>query len=90
MSSSGRRICTIELKVVPMIDYVLSLNGHCIIIQGIRTERIHKQIINERSMYLFKYYFEPYQTNTMIQNQIESVLNEKEYYLMLKGEIAKS
>jgi 3'-phosphoadenosine 5'-phosphosulfate sulfotransferase (PAPS reductase)/FAD synthetase len=77
MSSSGRRICTIELKVVPMIDYVLSLNEHCIIIQGIRADESASRALMNDQCTFFKYYFEPYQTNTMIRNQLESVLNEK-------------
>jgi hypothetical protein len=49
MSSSGRRIIRIELKVVPMIDYVLSLNGHCIIIQDIRTnESTSRSLMNDQ------------------------------------------
>ena len=34
--STMARFCTDELKMKPMIDYVLSLNDSCIIIQGIR------------------------------------------------------
>lgn len=36
--SSQRRFCTSELKIKPMIDYVLSLNDSCILIQGIRAQ----------------------------------------------------
>lgn len=34
--STNARFCTSELKMKPMIDYVLSLKESCIIIQGIR------------------------------------------------------
>lgn len=77
MSSSGKRICTIELKVVPMIDYVLSLQEHCLIIQGIRADESASRALMENECTFFKYYFQPYQTNSMIQNQLESILNEK-------------
>lgn len=36
--SSKARFCTSELKIKPMIDYVLSQREHCIIIQGIRAQ----------------------------------------------------
>lgn len=37
--STNARFCTSELKMKPMIDYVLSLKESCIIIQGIRAGR---------------------------------------------------
>ena len=36
--SSQRRFCTSELKIKPMIDYILSLTEPCVIIQGIRAK----------------------------------------------------
>lgn len=36
--SSQRRFCTYELKIKPMIDYILSLTEPCLIIQGIRAK----------------------------------------------------
>lgn len=36
--SSQRRFCTSELKIRPMIDYILSLTEPCLIIQGIRAK----------------------------------------------------
>lgn len=34
--STKARFCTSELKIKPMIDYILSLDCSCIVIQGIR------------------------------------------------------
>lgn len=36
--SSQCRFCTSELKIKPMIDYILSLTEPCLIIQGIRAK----------------------------------------------------
>lgn len=36
--STTRRFCTSELKIIPMIDYILSLDDSCLIIQGIRAK----------------------------------------------------
>ncbi|KQS45925.1 hypothetical protein ASG38_15050 [Flavobacterium sp. Leaf359] len=76
-SSSRRRKCTVILKVEPMIDYILSLNEHCLIIQGIRADESESRSHMEEQCTYFKYYFEPYQTNSMIQEKLEKVLNEK-------------
>ena len=35
--SSTRRFCTSELKIIPMVDYILSQDESFIIIQGIRS-----------------------------------------------------
>lgn len=57
--STKARFCTVELKVKPMIDYVLSLNDSCIIIQGIRgKESFARSQMNAECMY-FKEYFTP-------------------------------
>lgn len=53
------RFCTTELKVKPMIDYVLSLKEHCLIIQGIRAkESISRAAMAKECMY-FDGYFTP-------------------------------
>ena len=36
--STTRRFCTSELKIKPMIDYILSLTEPCLIVQGIRAK----------------------------------------------------
>lgn len=52
------RFCTTELKIKPMIDYVLSLKESCIIIQGIRAgESAERAAMEEECMY-FKSYFQ--------------------------------
>lgn len=62
--STKARFCTEELKVKPMIDYILALNDSCIIIQGIRSgESAARAAMDMECMY-FKYYFEPIETNS--------------------------
>lgn len=62
--STNARFCTEELKVKPMIDYVLSLGDSCVVIQGIRSrESLVRAAMEVECMY-FKYYFEPLETNT--------------------------
>ena len=57
--STKARFCTEELKMKPMIDYVLSLKESCIIIQGIRAgESVARAAMDEQCMY-FKGYFQP-------------------------------
>lgn len=68
--ASKSKFCTTELKVIPMIDYVLSLNCHVIIYQGIRADESENRSQMEQQCTYFKYYYEPYQTNTMIVNSL--------------------
>lgn len=57
--SAKARFCTSELKMKPMIDYILSLRESCIIIQGIRAgESEARAGMAEECMY-FNSYFEP-------------------------------
>ncbi len=57
--STKARFCTEELKIKPMIDYVLSLNDNCLIIQGIRSkESAGRAAMSAECMY-FLNYFEP-------------------------------
>lgn len=56
--STKARFCTSELKMKPMIDYVLSLNDSCIIIQGIRAKESHSRSKMESECMYFKEYFE--------------------------------
>lgn len=56
--STNARFCTSELKMKPMIDYVLSLKDSCIIIQGIRAgESAARAAMEDECMY-FKSYFQ--------------------------------
>jgi 3'-phosphoadenosine 5'-phosphosulfate sulfotransferase (PAPS reductase)/FAD synthetase len=58
--STKRRFCTEILKSIPSIDYVLGLNDHSIVIQGIRKdESVSRSKMEEQCMY-FKFYFESY------------------------------
>ncbi|NBL01142.1 MAG: sulfate adenylate transferase [Erysipelotrichia bacterium] len=55
--STNARFCTGELKMKPMIDYVLSLNESCIIIQGIRSGESNARSKMEPECMYFKSYF---------------------------------
>lgn len=58
--STKARFCTEELKIKPMIDYVLSHKEHLLIIQGIRSgESIARKKMEAECMY-FRGYLEPY------------------------------
>lgn len=61
-----KRFCTEELKIRPMIDYILSLREHIIIFQGIRSDESNSRSKMNQQCRYFKYYFEPYRSNTLI------------------------
>ena len=55
--SSQRRFCTSELKVIPMIDYILSQDESFIIIQGIRAKESKARAGYDVECSYFKEYF---------------------------------
>ena len=55
--SSQRRFCTSELKVIPMIDYILSQDDSFIIIQGIRAKESKARAGYDVECSYFKEYF---------------------------------
>lgn len=58
--STMARFCTEWLKVRPFIDWLLTQNFHCVIIQGIRKdESLSRSKMSPHCTY-FKYYKEPY------------------------------
>ena len=57
--STKTRFCTSELKMKPMIDYVLSLKDSCIIIQGIRASESSVRAAMEPECMYFRSYFQP-------------------------------
>lgn len=65
-----KRFCTTELKTKPMIDFILEQEEDLLIIQGIRGDESKKRAAMDKQCTFFKYYFEPYQTNTMIVEHI--------------------
>lgn len=56
--STNARFCTVELKTLPAIDYVLSQEQHLIIIEGIRKNESHARSKMEPECMYFRYYFE--------------------------------
>ncbi len=59
-ASTMARFCTIELKTMPFIDYVLEQEEHLLIIQGIRANESASRSKMQAQCTFFKYYFEPY------------------------------
>lgn len=55
--SSTRRFCTSELKIIPMVDYILSQDENFIIIQGIRGAESARRANLEIECSYFKEYF---------------------------------
>ncbi|MDT0643706.1 phosphoadenosine phosphosulfate reductase family protein [Zunongwangia sp. F363] len=64
--SSKARFCTVELKTKPMIDYILSLEDHVTIFQGIRNDESEERADMTEECRYFKYYFEPYKSNSIL------------------------
>lgn len=73
--STKARFCTVELKVVPMVDFILSLESHIIFVDGIRADESERRSKMLPECRYFKYYFEPYRTNEMIVEELS--LKEK-------------
>lgn len=62
--STKAKFCTTELKVIPMIDFILDeCNDNLIIIQGIRAEESKNRSLMKKQCTYFRYYFESYGTN---------------------------
>lgn len=91
--SSTVGFCTEELKVKPMIDYILSLNESVMIFQGIRKDESRKRSKMEAECRFFKYYFQPYVSNQIIieryQEQPPKTLNQKAEYEKAKSRLAE-
>jgi 3'-phosphoadenosine 5'-phosphosulfate sulfotransferase (PAPS reductase)/FAD synthetase len=81
------KFCTTELKVIPMIDYILDQKEHLLILQGIRADESESRSKMDTQCRYFKYYFEPYQTNTMI---VESFSKNKKLSLVQKKKLEKA
>jgi hypothetical protein len=71
--STKARFCTEELKVKPMIDFILDRKADCLIIQGVRKDESEARSAMKEQCTFFKYYFTPYRTNTMIVNRLSAV-----------------
>lgn len=62
--SRTRQFCTEELKIKPMIDFILDGSPpNVIVVQGIRAEESAKRREMEPSCTFFKHYFEPYKVD---------------------------
>ena len=58
--STKAKFCTEELKVKPMIDFILEQKANITIYQGIRWEESKNRSTMEKKDDYFRYYFEPY------------------------------
>jgi len=81
------KFCTVELKVIPMVDFVLSQSEHLLILQGIRADESLGRSKMDVQCRFFKYYFEPYQTNSMIVDNLSKNINLS---LVLKNKLEKA
>lgn len=63
--SSPARFCTQELKIFPMIDFILSLEQHIFVIDGVRADESLSRSLQNKECRFFKYYFQPYKSNSM-------------------------
>lgn len=63
--SARARFCTEELKIKPMIDYILSQEDNLLVIQGIRADESASRSLMEKQCRFFKYYFEPHSSNSI-------------------------
>lgn len=75
--STKARFCTEELKIKPMIDFIIDQTESCIIIQGIRSaESFARAQMEDECMY-FKGYYHPIETNTTRLIKYKNKLNKK-------------
>jgi 3'-phosphoadenosine 5'-phosphosulfate sulfotransferase (PAPS reductase)/FAD synthetase len=81
------KFCTTELKVIPMIDFILSQNDNVLVLQGIRADESESRSKMYDQCRFFKYYFEPYQTNSMI---VDSLSQKEKLSLVLKKKLDKA
>ena len=57
--STRARFCTEELKMKPVIDYILSLDQDVIVVQGVRAEESASRKMLKPNDEYFRFYFEP-------------------------------
>lgn len=76
VASTKARFCTEELKVKPMIDYLLSIKDDVIVYQGIRGEESNARAKMKIKDEYFRYYFEPYTyKKRKIKNKVDKQSN---------------
>lgn len=90
MPSTKARFCTEELKIKPMIDFILSQEDNLLIIQGIRNEESKARSNMFENCRYFKYYFEPYQNNSMIIDHLNSKSLERKLSYKEEAKLEKA
>lgn len=73
--STKTRFCTSELKMIPMIDFILQSNQDMTIIQGIRGNESAERSLMSSQCTFFKYYFEPYKSNKITIERFKFISN---------------
>lgn len=92
--STKARFCTEELKTKPMIDYILDeCNCHVLVVQGIRADESRSRALMKKQCTYFRYYYEPYQSNSMIvaqwENRSDLTATQKKKLETAKARLAK-
>lgn len=90
MPSTKARFCTVELKIKPMIDFVLNQLDSLLIFQGIRADESEARSEMLKECRYFKYYFEPYQTNSMVVEKFTKKAQKQKLTDKDKEKLAKA
>lgn len=67
--SSNARFCTTELKIKPMIDFILKQEDNLLFVDGVRADESASRAEKQPDCRYFKYYFEPYKSNEITINK---------------------
>jgi len=71
--STKGKFCTEELKVKPMIDFILEQKANITIYQGIRWEESTNRAGMQKSDEYFRYYFEPYKITGRFDDILKTI-----------------
>lgn len=79
--STKARFCTEELKIKPMVDFILSQQSDCLVIQGIRNDESRNRRTAEPQCQYFKSWIEPYKITKT---------GKKKYFTYRKKEVVQN
>lgn len=86
--STLRRFCTMELKVIPMIDYILDeVQDDIVIYQGIRWQESRNRAEMPKQDEYFKYYLEPRKIKETICKKTGKIKQRKVFDTYRKKEV---
>lgn len=76
--SSQRRFCTSELKIIPVVDYILDeVKDDFLVVQGIRGAESESRSKMKAQCNYFKYYIEPIEINSTLLPKLEKQFNSE-------------